>query len=99
LRKDYAFISRGESIMRKPTIIAFILAGTLLHAIARKNIQEGEEAGIPDRADVEKQMKLPAKKKQNDKKEVRQNQESTDPVFYDSTTSPKEMEDKKSSGY
>lgn len=61
-------------------------------AFARQNIRPGEEGGIPDRADVNEHMKKTGtKKEQSRKKEVRENQEETDPVFYDSTTSPEEM--------
>lgn len=83
--------------MRKPTIVTIILALTLLQAIAREsNIQEGEEGGIPKRADVHKKMNGQEKPvPEREKREVKQNQEDTDPVFYDSTTSPKEMEQKK----
>lgn len=82
--------------MKYTIFIALIFAATISIAMARQNIREGEQAGIPDRADVEKQMKEEGKKKsEEDKKEVRQNQEQTDPVFYDSTTSPKEMEENK----
>lgn len=76
--------------------VTLVLTVTLLHAIARESIREGEQSGIPDRADVEKESKEEGKKKGEDKKkEVRENQEHTDPVFYDSTTSPKEMEHNK----
>ena len=81
--------------MKNINVITFVLTVSLLHAIARENIREGEQSGIPDRADVEKEMKEGKPKGKEDKKEVRENQEETDPVFYDSTTSPKEMEDNK----
>lgn len=81
--------------MKKYTILTALLAGTLLQAIARESIREGEQSGIPDRADVNKEMKTNGTSEVEDpKKEVRENQEDTDPVFYDSTTSPKEMEEK-----
>ncbi len=83
--------------MKKRSFITLALVVTFIHAIARESIREGEQAGIPDRADVEKEMKEEGKKKgsKSEKKEVRENQEHTDPVFYDSTTSPKEMEENK----
>lgn len=83
--------------MRPSAIVTLVLALTLLQAVARESIQQGEEAGIPDRADVDKKGNDPLKKQaeREKKKEARQNQEETDPVFYDSTTSPKEMEQKK----
>lgn len=77
-----------------------IFTATLLLALsqttfARQNIQQGEEAGIPERADADKKVITSPKDQMAKKKDVRQNQEETDPVFYDSTTSPKEMEQKK----
>ncbi|MFL5784190.1 MAG: hypothetical protein ACJ76H_06255 [Bacteriovoracaceae bacterium] len=82
--------------MRRPTILCFILLSFILRAYARESIKPGEESGIPERADVEKSMKQDGKKPvKSDQKETRQNQQTTDPVFYDSTTSPKEMEKKK----
>lgn len=73
--------------------LSLILSLFISTAYATQNIQEGEQSGIPDRADVEKEMKQNGKKKiHREKKEVRESQEDTDPVFYDSTTSPKEME-------
>ena len=81
--------------MRKPAVVTIVLALSLLQAIARESIQEGEQSGIPERADVEKKMQIPDKQvKKQEKREVKENQEDTDPVFYDSTTSPKEMEQK-----
>ena len=78
--------------MKNKYLLTTFLGLTLLHAIARENIREGEQAGIPDRADAQKETKENGKRKvRSDKKEVRENQEQTDPVFYDSTTSPKEM--------
>lgn len=82
--------------MKNIGFVTLVLSVTFFHAIARENIREGEQAGIPDRADVEKEMKEEGKVKGDDeKKEVRENQEQTDPLFYDSTTSPKEMEENK----
>ncbi len=81
--------------MRNSSLLTLILILTfsLIHAIARENIRTGERSGIPERADVEEAMEENGKKqKKEGKKEVRQNQENTDPVFYDSTTSPQEMD-------
>jgi len=82
--------------MKHLRIVTLVLSVTLIHAVARESIRQGEQAGIPDRADVEKEMKEEGRKDAGaeEKKEVRENQEETDPVFYDSTTSPKEMEEK-----
>jgi hypothetical protein len=78
--------------MRRAFLLFLFLTFSLLTS-ARETIRPGEEPGIPERADVEKEMKSNGNKKDRlEKKEVRQNQEKTDPVFYDSTTSPKEME-------
>ncbi len=74
----------------------FFIAALVLssYVLARQSIREGEQSGIPDRADVEKDLKTDTKEIKDRKKEVRENQEETDPVFYDSTTSPGEMEEK-----
>lgn len=94
--EDKSFISEEKFIMKNISILSLILTVSLLHAIARENIREGEQSGIPDRADVQKEVIEEGKTKgEEDKKEVRENQEHTDPVFYDSTTSPKEMEENK----
>lgn len=81
--------------MKKMILPALILSTFLSSAFARQSIREGEQSGIPDREDVEKEMKETDKREVKEKKkEVRENQEETDPIFYDSTTSPKEMEQK-----
>ncbi len=81
---------------KRPIIIAvLIISSFMAEAFARQSIREGEQSGIPDSENVEKELKETDKKEvMSKKKEVRENQENTDPVFYDSTTSPKEMEDK-----
>jgi hypothetical protein len=80
--------------MKRSIIAAFIFSFLVTTLHARQSIREGEQSGIPDREDVEKEMKETGKKETKEKKkEVRENQEDTDPVFYDSTTSPKEMEE------
>ncbi|MES2527265.1 MAG: hypothetical protein V4598_09260 [Bdellovibrionota bacterium] len=79
--------------MKINQLFTLLLTATLVQAVAREGIRTGEEAGIPDRADVKKSMKEEDKKieKAEEGREVRENQEETDPVFYDSTTSPEEM--------
>jgi hypothetical protein len=81
--------------MKRFIIAGLILSAFVTEAFARQSIREGEQSGIPDSENVEKELKETDRKDvKSKKKEVRENQENTDPVFYDSTTSPKEMEDK-----
>lgn len=79
--------------MKKTFLLSAFLLFSLASAFAREMIRSGEQSGIPDSADTRKKSDAVKKRpvKEN-KEEVRQNQETTDPVFYDSTTSPKEME-------
>ncbi len=79
--------------MKIKPMITFLLTATLVQAVARESIRTGEQSGIPDRADVKKTVKEEEKKigRKEKGREVRENQENTDPVFYDSTTSPEEM--------
>ncbi len=79
--------------MKKIHLLTLLLTATLVQAVSREGIRSGEEAGIPDRADVKKSMKDSDKNIEKEEKgrEVKENQEETDPVFYDSTTSPEEM--------
>lgn len=77
--------------MKTNTVFGFILATGLLQAIATENIQTGENGGIPDREDIQKERSEPQPNPQDEKKEERENQEDKDPAFYDSTTSPGEM--------
>lgn len=79
--------------MKKITITVMVMSVFISAASGRQLIREGEKSGIPDREDLEKEIR-DTKEVKEKKKEVRQNQEETDPVFYDSTTSPKEMEKK-----
>lgn len=81
--------------MKKMIFATLILSTFLSSAFARQGIREGEQSGIPDGENLEKEIKETDKKEVKAKrKEVRENQDQTDPVFYDSTTSPKEMEQK-----
>ncbi len=79
--------------MKRNNLMVLLLTTTLVQAVSQESIRSGERSGIPDRADAEKTVKEESQDKVKEQKsrEVKENQEDTDPVFYDSTTSPQEM--------
>ncbi len=85
--------------MKKTSLIVAIFVFSLLQAVAREGIRSGGQAGVPQTTETKKLSPEEMKKRteKDSHEEVRENQEETDPVFYDSTTSPKEMEQNRDS--
>ena len=84
--------------MKSLTLLVLLLTSVSAYAGGKRSTEDFRDR-IPKRADAQSRERETLdgtsmrKGHVETKRDVKQNQEETDPVFYDSTTSPSEMED------